>query len=426
MSKEIIYDVAVIGGGPSGMMAAGRAAELGASVILIEKNATLGKKLLITGGGRCNLTNAEFNTKLFLEKFKDDKKFLFSPFSKFSAEDTIRFFNNHGMPTKIEALNRVFPLSNSSQSVHDVMIKYCKEHGVVIRNNTSVNGFVTGTKNITSLSLRDKQTLRARSYIIATGGKSRPETGSTGDGFTWLKDTGHTIVEPTTALVPITTKETWIPKLSGTSIDAVKVTTFLNNKPQSKHVGKILFTHFGLSGPMILNMSKDIGELLKYGDVMLLLDLMPSYDSGSLDKYLQTILKLHQNKKIKNSLSEIIPQALVPYILELAQIDPEKPVNILTKDERLAVVRHIKNLQITVTGLLGEDKAIITSGGVDLREIDFKTMQSTQYNNLFIVGDMLNIDRPSGGYSLQLCWTTGHVAGTNAALYCNQNLSSKE
>ena len=417
MSKEIIYDIAVIGGGPSGMMAAGKAAELGASVILIEKNATLGKKLLITGGGRCNVTNACFDMKQFLDKFKDDKKFLFSPFSKFSAKDTVEFFNNHGMETKVEANNRVFPLSNSAQSVFDVMVNYIKNNKVTILNNSSVKGFTIDNGLITAINLRDKKTIKARSYILATGGKSRPETGSTGEGFNWLKEIGHTIIEPSAALVPLIIKDKWVHTLSGISLEEVKITTYLSNRPQSKNKGKILFTHFGLSGPMILNMSKDVGELLKYGEVTMLLDLAPPLDMGVLDKRLQEVLKVHQNKKIKNSLSEIVPQAIAPIIIKLSGVDPEKPVNILSKDERLTIVRLIKNLPMTVTGLMGEEKAIITSGGVDLHEIDFKTMQSSKYPNLFIVGDVLNIDRPSGGYSLQLCWTTGFVAGTSAAEY---------
>ena len=417
MSKEIIYDVAVIGGGPAGMMAAGRAAELGASVILIEKNEKLGKKLLITGGGRCNLTNAEFDNKKFLDKFKDDKKFLFSPFSKFSVKETLEFFNNRGMSTKIEANNRVFPLSNSAKSVFDVMVNYLKENKVTVLNNSSVKGFTVKNNKIENINLRDKKSIKAKTYILATGGKSRPETGSTGDGFNWLKEIGHNIIEPSASLVPLKIKDTWVHTLSGISLENIKLTTYLDNKPQDKNKGKILFTHFGISGPMILNMSKDIGELLKYGEVTISLDLLPHLDLSLLDKKFQEVLKVHQNKKIKNSLSEIIPPAIVSIIIEKAKVDPEKSVNILSKEERLAIVRIMKNLPMTVSNLMGEDKAIITSGGIDLKEIDFKTMQSIKYPNLFVIGDVLNVDRPSGGYSLQLCWTTGFVAGTNAVEY---------
>lgn len=414
MSKDTTYDVAVIGGGAAGMMAAGRAAECGARVILIEKNSTLGKKLLITGGGRCNVTNYELDTRKFLEKFKDNKKFLFSPFSFFSVKETLDFFNSKGMETKVEANNRVFPLSNSATSVFNVLVEYMKKYNVTVLKNASVKGFTTEDNRITSILLRDKKVVQAKNYILATGGKSHPETGSTGDGFTWLSKIGHTVSSPSAALVPITTQEKWVHRLSGVSLENIKLTTFLNNKPQSKHKGKILFTHFGLSGPMILNMSKDLGELLKYGDVTLLLDLLPHLDIGTLDKTLQSLLLGQQNKKIKNTLSPLIPSAVAPIVIEISGIDENKAVNTLSRDERIKLVSIIKNMPITVTGLMGEDKAIITSGGVALEEVDTKTMRSKKYDNLFLVGDILNIDRPSGGYSLQLCWTTGYIAGGEA------------
>ncbi len=414
---QSIYDLAVIGGGPSGMMAAGTAASHGLSVILIEKNDSLGKKLLITGGGRCNLTNAEFDNKKFLSKFKDDSKFLFSPFSKFSVKDTLNFFNGRGMETKIEAGNRVFPISNSSKSVFDVMVNYLKENKVTILTSSPIISLGTEKDKITQINLKDKTTIKARSYILATGGKSHKETGSTGDGFKWLEKIGHTIIEQGASLVPIKAYDTWVHSLSGLSLENIKLTTCLDNKKQNKFIGKILFTHFGLSGPMILNMSKEISELLKYGEVEIELDLMPKVDLGTLDKNLQEVLKNNQNKKIKNSLSEIVHPRLAPIILDISKIEKDKPVNILTKSERLLLVRLIKGLKIKIIGLMGEEKAIITSGGLDLKEVDFKSMSSIKYPNLFVVGDILNIDRPSGGYSLQLCWTTGFVAGESAATY---------
>ena len=414
---QSIYDLAVIGGGPSGMMAAGTAASHGLSVILIEKNDSLGKKLLITGGGRCNLTNAEFDNKKFLSKFKDDSKFLFSPFSKFSVKDTLNFFNGRGMETKIEAGNRVFPISNSSKSVFDVMVNYLKENKVTILTSSPIISLGTEKDKITQINLKDKTTIKARSYILATGGKSHKETGSTGDGFKWLEKIGHTIIEQGASLVPIKASDTWVHSLSGLSLENIKLTTCLDNKKQNKFIGKILFTHFGLSGPMILNMSKEISELLKYGEVEIELDLMPKVDLGTLDKNLQEVLKNNQNKKIKNTLSEIVHPRLAPIILDISKIEKDKPVNILTKSERLLLVRLIKGLKIKIIGLMGEEKAIITSGGLDLKEVDFKSMSSIKYPNLFVVGDILNIDRPSGGYSLQLCWTTGFVAGESAATY---------
>lgn len=413
--EEILWDVAVIGGGPSGMMAAGVAASHGAKVVLIEKNDNLGKKLLITGGGRCNLTNAEFDLRKFLSKYKDSDKFLFSSFSQFNSKDTIDFFNSHGMPTKVEALGRVFPISNSSQSVWDVFFKYLKNGNVTILSNTNVLGFEHTKNKIESVKISGKRKIMAKSFVLSTGGKSRPETGSTGDGFKWLKELGHKVNDSEVSLVPIATKETWIQKLSGVSLPEVKITVLQDKHKQFTKKGKILFTHFGLSGPTILNMSGDVGELLKYGEVTISLDLLPNLDHGKLNSELQNIFKEKSNKKFKNTLSGLLPGAIANTIVELSRIDPDKPSNSIKREERLKIIEVIKNLNVTVGKLLGEDKAIVTSGGVSLEEVDFKTMQSKLYNNLYIVGDMLDIDRPSGGYSLQLCWTTGYIAGKNSS-----------
>jgi predicted Rossmann fold flavoprotein len=422
------WDVAVIGGGPAGMMAAGRAAELGARVILIEKNSTLGKKLLITGGGRCNITNAEFDTREFLSKFKEASKFLFSPFSQFAVQDTFDFFQKKGMRIKTEAEKRAFPESDSAQSVWDVLVEYLKKGKVTILSDSPVTGFEIKDKKITGVRIENsiknhaedakdyRQIIQANSYILATGGKSRPETGSTGDGFEWLKSIGHKTIESDSALVPIAIRETWVKKLSGLSFSNAKVTLFQNNVKQESKEGKILFTHVGLSGPAILNLSKDIGELLKYGEVVLSLDIQADLDYGELDSKLQKLFSRNQNKKIKNVLSEIIPSALCPTILELSCLNGETFVNEFSRKDRLILGKHLKDLKMTVSGLLGAEKAIVTSGGVALEEIDLKTMQSLLYSNLYLIGDILNIDRPSGGYSLQLCWTTGYVAGSDAGV----------
>ncbi|MCX6792815.1 MAG: NAD(P)/FAD-dependent oxidoreductase [Candidatus Falkowbacteria bacterium] len=413
--KETIYDVAVIGGGPAGMMAAGRAAECGAKVVLIEKNPSLGKKLLITGGGRCNLTNYELDTRRFLAKFRNRQKFLFSPFAQFGVKETVEWFNANGMKTKVEVENRVFPTSNSAKSVLDTLVDYMKENKVKILTGIEVNGFTSTKEKITSLRIKgSKETIKAKSFILATGGKSRPDTGSTGEAFEWLKNIGYNIPESDAALVPIKTKETWVKNLAGISLADVKLKVFQNNKKQAEAVGKLLFTHFGLSGPLVLNMSQQIGELLKYASVEIALDLRPGIDEANVDKELQELLKTRLNKKLANSLNNAVPSALSPILMDLANINPDKAVNGLERKERLSLVKLLKNLPMSVSGLMGVEKAIVTSGGVDLKEIDSKTMRSRLHNNLFLIGDVLNIDRPSGGYSLQLCWTTAHVAGTAA------------
>ena len=417
--SEIVWDVAVIGGGAAGMMAAGRAAQLGARVILLEKNKSLGKKLLITGGGRCNVTNNEQDTRKFLTKFKDGGKFLASPFSQWSVAESLEFFHMRNMPTKVERELRVFPLSNTAQSVWDTLVTYLKDGNVSVISNAAVVKLDREQTRIRSVELKDGSVVRAASFILATGGTSHPETGSTGDGYMWLRSLGHTVTDASAALVPIFLKEP-AKGAAGVSISNAKITLFQNEAKQSQSTGKILFTHVGLSGPGILNMSREIGELLKYGEVMIELDLMPESGFDMVNVALQELFKTNANKMIKNSLKEIIPPALVPLVLSCAQLDGETFCNSVTREGRIRLMKTLKHLRFEVQGLLGMEKAVITAGGVSLTEVDWKSMRSTKYKNLYFVGDILNIDRPSGGYSLQLCWTTGFVAGSSAAMYARE------
>ncbi len=416
---KTLWDVAVIGGGPAGMMAAGRAAERGLKVILIEKNDSLGKKLLITGGGRCNVTNAEPDTRKLLSKFKDSDKFLFSAFSQWSVAETLEFFHSRDMQTKVEAEQRVFPVTNKAQSVWDVLVGYIQKHGVRVLSKATAAGFIVEDGKITGVKLKSTGTygskeIHAKSVVLATGGKSHPETGSTGEGFEWLRAIGHTVTEPTAALVPIAVKERWVARAAGLTLPKVKIHLLQNGVKQESAAGKVLFTHVGLSGPTILNMSKEAGELLKYGDVTISLDILPDFDYSTLNTKLQEIFAEHDKKKFRNCLGELVPSSLAPIIVELSKIDPDKQCNSVTREERLGLVKLLKHLDLSVKGLLGDDKAIITSGGVSLTEVDFKTMRSRLFPNLYLIGDVLDIDRPSGGYSLQLCWTTGFVAGNCA------------
>lgn len=408
--KFVIYDVIVIGGGPAGMMAAGQAASRGAKVLLLEKNPDVGKKLLITGGGRCNVTNKEENIRKLLTNYKDSGKFLFSAFAQHSVSDSLKFFHEHGMDTKIEDNGRVFPTTDSAKTVQELLKKFLMAGKVKITNQTEVKEILHKNTKVVGLKLADNTIQEARSYILATGGKSRPETGSTGDGFVWLKDLGHTITEPDVSLVPITIKENWISQLAGITLDSVKITVSQDSKKQLSRMGKILFTHVGVSGPTILNMSKNIRELLDYGQVKLMIDLFPTLTEGELDKNLTKLFQT-SNKQFKNSLTPLLPSNLANTIASLSSIPLETESNSITRDNRKRLVKLLKTLPLSVKGLLSTDKAIITSGGVALTEINFKTMQSRLFDNLYIVGDLLNIDRPSGGYSLQLCWTTGFVAG---------------
>lgn len=416
------YDVIVIGGGPAGMMSAGRAGELGARVLLIEKNDKLGKKLLITGGGRCNVTNAESDNRKLLERFRDDGKYLFSPFSKWNTQDTISFFNKRNMATKIENENRVFPVSDKAQSVWDVMVNYLKESGVEVLSNAPVQDLFMDNGKISGVKLKDDKIIHAKSVIVATGGTSHPETGSTGDGFIWLQKIGHKIIKPSPSLVPLASKDAWIKQLSGFSLTDIKLNIYLDNikqkttnkSGQAKIPQKILFTHFGISGPSVLNLSKQIGEMLSYGEVIVAIDLLPDFDHAKLNSRLQDLFRENHKKKIKNSLDQIIPSTIVPIVLDFAKIDGDTECNSITRESRMDLIEILKKLPIKIDHLLGTDKAIVSSGGVDLEEVDWKNMSSKLYSNLYLVGDVLNIDRPSGGFSLQLCWTTGFVAGSSA------------
>ncbi|MFA6416262.1 MAG: NAD(P)/FAD-dependent oxidoreductase [Candidatus Paceibacterota bacterium] len=406
-----LWDVVVIGGGPAGMMAAGRAAEKGAKVLLLEKNSDLGRKLLLTGGGRCNLTNAESDQQKFLSKYGPAGKFLFSAFARFGVKDTLAFFKHQGVETKIEPGDRVFPVSDRSQTILNSLTDYLKAGGVEIRVEAVVASFVSQTGRIEAIKLTTGQEIRARSFVLATGGKSHRETGSTGDGFIWLKTLGHKVIEPSAALVPVAIREAWVKQLSGLALEKAKLTIFIDGVKQKAKTGKILFTHFGLSGPLVLNLSREIGQWKKEGEVTLLLDVLPALGYDQLNTKLQEIFKTDSNKKLKNSLGSLVPEALIETILTMSEIKSDVFCHSVTKEERNRLVKIFKSLPMTVDRILGLDTAIVTSGGVDLTEVDFKTMRSHLFSNLYLVGDVLDIDRPSGGFSLQLCWTTGYLAG---------------
>lgn len=411
-----IWDVVVIGGGPSGMMAAGRAAARGKKVLLLEKNDGLGKKLLISGGGRCNVTNNKQDDRTMLSKYKGNDQFLFSAFSQWNVTSTLDFFNSRGMATKEENEGRIFPVSDSAHTVHDVLYAYMKDSDVQIHKSSTVAGITRSkTDDTFEIATKSGNVIEAHKVIVATGGTSRPETGSTGEGFQWLKKLKHTVVENDFALVPIALTDTWVKKVSGVALSDIKMTTHQNHEgklaKQESYKGRVLFTHVGISGPTVLNMSRDVGELLKYGDVTIVLDLFPARDTGKLKTELQTLLVEDSNKKLKNVLSRMVPPSLVAPILATAEIDGDTFCHSVRSEDRVKLVETFKTIPLHVKGLLGKEKAVVSSGGIPLTEVDMKTMESTIVPGLFLVGDVLNIDRPSGGYSLQLCWTTGFVAG---------------
>lgn len=411
------WEVIVIGGGPAGMLAAGRAAERGARVLLLEKNASLGKKLLITGGGRCNVTNDEPNTRTLLGHYKEADKYLFSPFAQFDNKATRAWFTARGMATKVEDNQRVFPTTDQAASVLAVLTEYITQHAVTVYTSAAVDSISATDNQITGVTLKDGRILTASSYILATGGTSRPDTGSTGDGLVWLRQLGHTIKAPDPSLVPITLSDAWVPTVAGLTLPDVKLTVWQAGERQRTQSGRLLFTHFGISGPTVLHLSKTVGELLTYGPVTITTDCFPTLDHGALDAQLQTILSTHSNKQIDNVLATLIPKAFVTVTLATLQIQPDTKCHSVTREHRRQLMHYLKAIPLTVQGRLGVDKAIVTSGGVPLREIDTKTMRSKLMTNLFLIGDVLDIDRPSGGYSLQLCWTTGYVAGSHTPLH---------
>lgn len=416
------YDVIIIGGGPAGMMSAISAATVGKKVLLLEKNSHLGKKLLITGGGRCNVTNSEFDIRKFLAHYKDSDKFLFSAFSQHNVQDTLDFFHTHDMPTKVENEGRTFPTSDSARSVYNVLVKEMERLGVTVVTDIQVVGFdirpsldnayTTHIHSISVLMSGQVRMLQAKRYILATGGTSHPETGSTGDAYPWLRDMGHTVVVPKPVLVPVVIQDRWVKDLQGVSFSGIKLTVYADGEKIVTKKGRVLCTHFGITGPTVLNMSKKIGDMLdNKKKVSIQLDMLPDFDHGMLNAKLQQLFTEHKSKMIKNTLGEIIPPKVVEKVLRDAGVSEECVCSQVTREERIGLIDSIKKMTMIVSGLLGEDKAIIASGGVPLTEIDFKTCSSRICDNVSPIGDLLDIDRPSGGYSLQLCWTTGWVSG---------------
>ncbi|MFA5933960.1 MAG: NAD(P)/FAD-dependent oxidoreductase [Candidatus Paceibacterota bacterium] len=411
--NEELFDVIVIGGGASGMMAAGTAASLGKKVLIIEKNKSLGEKLKITGGGRCNITNAEYDTRKLLKNYGDAEDFLYSAFSQFGIKDTFSFFESRGLPLVIQARNRAFPHTEKAIDVFNVLKKYVDQPGVQVKYGCAVkkiihkNGIITGVET-------NQGNFSAKSFILATGGMSHPETGSTGDGFNLLKNLGHTVKNPIPTIVPLAVEDEWVKMLAGVSLSFMKITLYLDGKKQFSKTGKVLFTHFGLSGPLILNSSSKVAGLLESGHVRAIIDAFPDTDLGALEKLIIKVFDANKNKILKTVLRDIVPRGTTKGIEALlSDINLMTKVHSVTKEERKKITHLLKALPITISGLMGYDRAVVADGGVSLKEVDTRTMRSKLCENLYITGDLLNINRPSGGFSLQLCWTTGFIAGNN-------------
>ena len=404
------YDVAVIGGGPAGMMAAGRAGERGARVLLLEKNIDLGVKLLATGHGRCNLTNIAVDAKPMVDAYGKNGKFLFSSFHRFGAEDLMNFFKNRGVAIKIEYNGRVFPKSDKAGDVLNALRNYLLESKVEIRFGAEVKEIVSVGKKLEKIILANGDEVFADNFIVSTGGLSYPVTGSTGDGYKWFKKLGHTIASPRPALAPVVVKEKFVKELEGLSLKNVEISVFKEGKKVDGKIGEAIFTADGMSGPVIINLSNSIGRILP-GKINLRIDFKPEMNLAEIDRQIQKDFQTDNNKLFRNYLAGALSPKLAPVIIKLLGVDGEKKVNLITVEERKKLARVLKEFVLEVKGLKGFEKAMITAGGVELKEVDPKTMRSKFFQNLFLAGEILDLDGPTGGYNLQICWSTGYAAG---------------
>lgn len=395
------------------MMAAGRAGELGSRVVLLEKNDRLGIKLLITGHGRCNITNNTGSAREMASMFGPNGRFLLSVFTRFGVKDVIGFFEGRGVKTKIEKGNRVITESDRAEDVLDALIRYMEESHVELMLGAEVKKLVRDGNRIEKVVLADGEQIEADRFVICTGGKSYPVTGSTGDGYGWARTLGHTVVHPVPALSPLLVKDAFVKELEGLSLRDAVVSVWKDGRKSASGEGDVLFTAKGLSGPFIFNMSKGIAKELP-GDVVLKIDLVPDLDFTALDVRMLKDFQEGPNRLIKNLLDQFLPQKLIPVILELAKVDPAKKGNFVTKEERKRLIHLMKGFSLHVTGLVGFDKAVVTAGGIELSEVEPKTMRSKLIENLYFAGEILDLDGPTGGYNLQVCWSTGYLAGEAA------------
>lgn len=430
-AKKLIeeqFDVVVIGAGPAGMMAAIRAAQKGVRVALVDKKEEPGKKLLMAGNGRCNLTQDQDDLVELSNVYKNGR-FLISALSAFRPNAVRKFFGDRGVETKIEKSGRVFPKSDKATDVLRTLAGVLKEKNVTFLYKAHVDEFIVKNGEIEKIKLRKREIFPGK-VVLATGGKSYPATGSMGDGYEWAKKMGHRIIEPQPALVPINVKEDWVGELQGVSVGNVELSVYQNSRPQRlersdggrakkkfSDSGDLMFAHFGLSGPLALNTSREIGKLLAKSDekIKLAIDLKPYLSFEKLDEIVREDFEKNANKKLNNCLSDIFSPKLLDFVLRYSGLDTEKHAAKISKKERHQLVNLFKHLEMNFESLAGYEKAMVTSGGVSTKEIDSKTMQSKIVKNLYFAGEIIDVDGPTGGYNLQMCWSTGFLAGENAS-----------
>lgn len=402
--------IAVIGGGAAGMMAAIRAAERGHSVTVYEKNEKLGKKVYITGKGRCNVTNA-CDAEEFFEHIEGNAKFFYSAFYGFDNHAVMDLIENAGCPLKTERGNRVFPVSDHSSDVIKALRLRIEGLGCEICYNTAIEEIIADENKITGVITAKGKKVFYDAVILATGGVSYPSTGSTGDGHKMAETLGLKVTELKPSLVPFETEEKWCSALQGLALKNVRATLLVDNKKVFSQMGELLFTHFGVSGPLILTASSVLAQKKNYRSVKLSIDLKPALTDEQFDKRLLREFEEGKNKQLKNVLPAVYPSSLAALIPQLADADETKSVHSVTKEERKRLVDVTKNLELTVTGTRGFTEAIITCGGVDLKEVNPSTMESKKVKGLYIAGELLNLDAHTGGYNLQIAWSTGYLAG---------------
>lgn len=406
MSKII-----VIGGGAAGMMAAIQSADRGHHVLLLEQNEKLGKKIYITGKGRCNLTNACDTEDLF-KSVLHNGKFLYSAFYSFSNTQVTDFFESHGLATKTERGERVFPASDHASDVIRTLQKVMEDRGVKLRLHTRVQELLTESENrITGVRLSDGTILKADAVIVATGGCSYPSTGSTGDGYRFARECGHQVTELRPALVPFETGEPWVKDLQGLSLRNVRVRIRTGKKVLYEEFGEMLFTHYGVSGPLILSASSLVSGRMEQFPMSMEIDLKPAMTPEQLDRRILRDFEENRNRQFKNGVQKLFPGKLLPVMVSLSGIHPDKKINEITREERRNFAALIKSLPMTLTGLRDFNEAIITRGGVSVKEINPSTMESRLVQGLYFAGEMLDVDALTGGFNLQIAWSTGYLAG---------------
>lgn len=403
-------NVIVVGGGASGMMAAGRAAEKGHIVHLYEKNDRLGKKIYITGKGRCNITN-DSDIETHLNNIPSNPYFMYSAFYTLDSEATKQFFEKLGLQIKTERGNRVFPVSDKAGDVVRALQKYLKQNNVLIHTNTNVKQIWIENSTVKGIVLSNGKKVQSDNVIVCTGGLSYSGTGSTGDGYIMAKSAGHTVTKLYPSLVPLKTNEKWCQEIMGLSLKNCAITV-KNEKGKTVYqdFGEMLFTHFGVSGPVILSASRHIVKELDKQTYRIEIDLKPALEEKTLDNRILRDFQKYSNKDIRNALDDLLPQKLIPVIIALSKIEPTKKVHDITKQERKNIIQQIKHLTVTITGTTGFEEAVITCGGICVDEIDPSTMQSKIIKGLYFAGEVLDIDAYTGGFNLQVAFSTGYTA----------------